>query len=424
MPNRTLPLFRLRAVEARRPRAYGRTILVRPLSFSFMTAGAVAVGGAICAFAILGTYTRHAALAGQLVPDRGLIKVYAQQVGTIVEKRVAEGTAVAQDDVLFAISSERFSSARGATERSVGEQLDLEERSLREQMARTRQLEATEQESLERMINALTPEESKLESMIESQRERLVLAADATARYAKIAAEGFLPEDNVMSQRGNELDQRARLQSLEKDLTTVRRQLTDFRNQTLTLPLKYENQLAEFGRALSSILNERTQNEVRRLVLIRAPQSGVVTAVVSEVGQVVDSSRPLLSIVPDGSTLEAHFFAPSRDVGFIEVGDRVLLRYDAYPYQRFGHHDGKVKEVSRTAVSAAELLGYVPSGPDQPTEPLYRVKVVLAAQTITAYGKQQQLQPGMLVEADVMQDTRRLYEWVLEPLYALSGRIH
>jgi len=389
-----------------------------------MTAGAVAVAGVIVAFAIWGSYTRHATLAGQLLPDRGLIKVYAQQVGTIVEKRVEEGALVAQDDVLFAISSERFSSARGATERSIGQQLDLQETSVHEQIAQTEQLATTERESLESTIKALGIEESKLQSMIESQRERVALAADATSRYTKIAEKGFIPEDNVIGQRGNELDQRTRLQGLERDLATVHRQLTDYRNQTLSLPLKYENQIAEFNRTLASIRNEQTQNEARRLVLVRAPQSGVVTAVVGDVGQVVDGSRPLLSIVPEGSSLEAHFFAPSRAIGFIEVGAPVLVRYEAYPYQRFGHHPGTVKEISRTAVSAGELLGYVSSRTDQPTEPMYRVKVVLADQSIAAYGKKQPLQPGMIVQADVLQDKRRLYEWVLEPLYTLSGRLH
>jgi membrane fusion protein len=31
---------------------------------------------------------------------------------------------------------------------------------------------------------------------------------------------------------------------------------------------------------------------------------------------------------------------------------------------------------------------------------------------------------GMTVEADVLLERRRLYEWVLEPLYALAGRLN
>jgi membrane fusion protein len=56
-------------------------------------------------------------------------------------------------------------------------------------------------------------------------------------------------------------------------------------------------------------------------------------------------------------------------------------------------------------------------------EPLYRITVNLASQTVNAYGKPQSLQAGMLLDADVLQDTRRLYEWVLEPLYSLTGKL-
>jgi membrane fusion protein len=56
------------------------------------------------------------------------------------------------------------------------------------------------------------------------------------------------------------------------------------------------------------------------------------------------------------------------------------------------------------------------------TEPMFRVKVKLASQTAQAYGLPQALQAGMQLEADVMLDTRTLFEWVLEPLYSLRGK--
>ena len=40
-----------------------------------------------------------------------------------------------------------------------------------------------------------------------------------------------------------------------------------------------------------------------------------------------------------------------------------------------------------------------------------------------AYGNAQPLQAGMVVEADVLQEKRKLYEWVLEPLYSLTGKL-
>jgi membrane fusion protein len=130
----------------------------------------------------------------------------------------------------------------------------------------------------------------------------------------------------------------------------------------------------------------------------------------------------VVSIVPDGAVLQAHLFAPSRAIGFIRPGDHVLLRYQAYPYQKFGHAQGLVASVSRTALSASDLSGTLAQASSN-GEPLYRITVTLARQTITAYGKPLALQAGILVDADILHEKRKLYEWVLEPLYSLTGKL-
>jgi multidrug efflux pump subunit AcrA (membrane-fusion protein) len=177
---------------------------------------------------------------------------------------------------------------------------------------------------------------------------------------------------------------------------------------------------------VASTSQELTESEAKRRLLITAPETGTATAVVAEIGQAVDTGRPLVSIVPQGATLQAQLYAPSKAIGFIKPGDAVLLRYQAYPYQKFGHAQGRVAAVSKTALPSSELAtigSLAGSAPGANAEPLYRITVDLHSQTINAYGKPQPLQAGMLLEADVLQDTRRLYEWVLEPLYSLTGKL-
>jgi membrane fusion protein len=62
-------------------------------------------------------------------------------------------------------------------------------------------------------------------------------------------------------------------------------------------------------------------------------------------------------------------------------------------------------------------------GNAQQGEPFYRVTVSLARQAITAYGKPEALKPGMLVDADILGEKRRLIEWLFEPLYSLKGKV-
>src|SRR5690606_8675474 len=120
------------------------------------------------------------------------------------------------------------------------------------------------------------------------------------------------------------------------------------------LALRQENQLAQLERALAEISQELIENEARRSAVVVAPSNGTATAVLAQTGQTVNADRPLLSLVPEDVDLQAELYAPSRAVGFISAGDPVRLRFDAYPYQKFGHHQGIVKSVARTALQPGE----------------------------------------------------------------------
>lgn len=231
-----------------------------------------------------------------------------------------------------------------------------------------------------------------------------------------------------MQQKQEELlDQRYRLQSQERDFIRVNRELVGLRYDLTNLSVKQQKQLSQIEREITNAEQELTESEAKRRLVITAPEPGVATAVSVETGQAVDTSKPLVSVVPHGAILQAHLYAPSKSVGFVKPGDPVLVRYQAYPYQKFGHAEGTVVSVAKTALPSNELanMGSLSNngGVGNNNEPVYRVTVALAKQTINAYGKPQILQAGMLLEADVLQDTRRLYEWVLEPLYSLTGKL-
>jgi len=55
-------------------------------------------------------------------------------------------------------------------------------------------------------------------------------------------------------------------------------------------------------------------------------------------------------------------------------------------------------------------------------EPVYRITVRPARQSVTAYGDEVPLHPGMQLDADIALEKRRLYEWLLDPLYTITGK--
>jgi membrane fusion protein len=244
------------------------------------------------------------------------------------------------------------------------------------------------------------------------------MAEDSVERYRRIRAQGFASEDLLLAKQADLLEQRGRLQSLERETNGIARQLEDVATRAGSLELRYRNQIAELERSVSAADLDIAENEARREIVVVAPANGVATGIAAVVGELVDNSAPLAFIVPAGSRLRAELYAPSRAVGFVSVGEAVLLRYEPFPYQKFGHYRGTVEAVSQTAVlptARADALG---------AEPVYQVVVALESQNVVAYGEPRSLRAGMAVEADVLLETRRLYEWVLEPLYSLRGKVN
>jgi membrane fusion protein len=409
-----IPLFRPDAVAAHRRNELGRIVIVRPVTLRAMGAAFAAVAAALAALAYFGTYTAHRTLRGRLVTERGSIDVRSPQLGTVLEKRVSEGRVVERGDTLYVISSERMSSARGATQQAIGDQLGNRRRSLLDEIANTRALAHLERESTAESIAMLTAEARQLDDATAGQAERTDLARAIAERYERMRTMGFVSEEHLLGKSADLLEQRGRLHSLARERSNVARQLADLRSRVATADVRYENQIAELTRAIAETELQIAENEARRAISVVAPDAGIVTGVRADVGEPVDSAAPLAFIVPVGSALQARLYAPSRAVGFLVVGQDVLLRYEAYPYQKFGHYRGRVTAISQTALAPAAAERAGGSG-----EPMYEVAVALERQTVTAYGEPRPLRPGMAVEADVLLETRRLYEWVLEPLYSL-----
>lgn len=138
-------------------------------------------------------------------------------------------------------------------------------------------------------------------------------------------------------------------------------------------------------------------------------------------GQMLNAGQSAIAILPNNTDLVARIMVNTQSIGFIQPGQRVVLRYKAFPYQKFGQQYGKVIEVSRTALSPQEVTTL--TGKNNVQEQQYRVLVSLDKQTITAYSQNEKLKPGMALDADFIVDKRRLYEWVLEPIFALGHKI-
>jgi membrane fusion protein len=417
-------MFRPQAIEHARTGRRGNVLLARPLSYSCLTLLFVAVAAGIVIFFALFSYTRKAHVPGVLLPAQGLIRVLPAQPAVVAERRVREGQAVKAGDVLFVLKSERSTAGTGNVEKAVASLLQMRRDSFSDEQEQLRLQANQRMQAAERRAEDFKADIKRIEEQMVLQQRRISLAEEALQRYTDLQASKFVSAVQVQEKQVDVLDQQQRLADLrrakaasERELATAQATLRD-----LQLQARRDQQAGE--RSMAALEQDLTENEARREIVVRAPQDGTVTAITAEPGQWASGNQALAFILPAGSELEAELYAPSRSAGFVRPGMDVLLRYQAYSYQKFGQARGRVREVSSTAMRPEELpLPGATLSAGAASEPLYRVRVKLDRQTVRAYGVEQALKSGMVLDASVLLEQRRLYEWVLEPLYTISGRL-
>ena len=411
-------LFRQAALDFHREKLLGDVVLVRPLSVSLLTGAAVCIALAVLGFAWWGEYTRKAHVVGYLEPNKGVIKVYAPQAGTLIEKHVVEGQAVQQGAVLFVVSSERSSREATETQATAIAQLRRRRESLQEELAKQGHIDRIQLATAQERVRGMDAELAHLAAELQLQEQHVASAAGTVERYRLLVAKGLAAEMQAQQKREELLDQQSRFHSLQRSRLTLEREMDTLKRERTSNDLKAKNQRAAIERNISALEQELTEYESRRQVVIVAPSNGVVTTILSVQGQNIIPSTPLLSLMPMDAVLEAHLLIPSRSMGFIAPRQTVAVRYQAFPYQRFGSAKGRITEIAKTLITPNEVTLPVPL-----QEPVYRVTVALETQTVTAYGTELPLQAGMVLDADIALDQRRIFEWVFDPLYSITGRL-
>lgn len=139
---------------------------------------------------------------------------------------------------------------------------------------------------------------------------------------------------------------------------------------------------------------------------VRAPRAGRVAelAVFTVGGRVADGEK-LMTIVPVDEAIEIEASVSNRDVGFVKAGQRAFLKFDAFPFERYGIVRGTVRQVASDA-RREEATG----------EWVYPVEVELDRPYVEAAGQRFPVQPGMTATIDVVTGERRYISYVFEPI--------
>ena len=410
-------LFRKEALDYMERQNDGQVIIIRPLSFTIMTTGVCIFLILLLVFLIFAGYTRNELAKGTLIPDGEFAKVYTFKPGVIKQVFVAEGDLVEQGDDLFILEANQYNGTGENTTEFVKQELEKAISLHQQGIDREKRSNALELEHIKQSIaykkNAL--EHSK--KLINSQSEKVEALKKEYLGLDKLLKKGLISSTEFNNKYSVYIDSIISLDQLRADTDNLERDIQDLEYQLKRTPYQLEERISSMELDISEAEQRLSELSASGKFAVKAPISGRVTSILGKVGAYTNNETPLLVILPDQFNLKAELYIPTRIISFVDKGQPVKVRYDAFPYQKFGYYRGYVESVSQSVLQANELHTNV-----KLDEPVYRVTVVLDQQTVASYGKRFPLQPGMLLEAYLEGEKRSLLEWVFEPILGVKNK--
>ena len=166
-----------------------------------------------------------------------------------------------------------------------------------------------------------------------------------------------------------------------------------------------EQRIAANKRQLDELSSERAQlDQSVKYQALRAPVDGTVFNLkANQAGYVANSTEPMMEIVPQ-DLLVARVFIPSKDFGFIRVGQKVDLRIDAFSFSEFGDMEGTVRSLAADALPPDEQFPYY----------RYPAEIELDTQQFISNEVPLDLRSGMSLNANIKLRKRRVITFVTD----------
>jgi hemolysin D len=211
-------------------------------------------------------------------------------------------------------------------------------------------------------------------------------------------------ENDLERTRGSEIDLTHRLEKTQADRQSF---IEDFRRTAFQ---EFVDTLAKRNDAAEDLKKAELR---RQMIVLRAPADSVVLEVAHvSVGSVVREAETIFVLAPRNSPLEAEVNVETKDIADIAVGQLVRLKFDPFPFQKFGTGSGRVRVISKDTFSPEPEKG----GAAHPSPPFYRVRIDMTNVRLRGKPDQIRMIPGMTLTAEMNVGNRTVISYFLYPL--------
>ncbi len=398
-----------------------------------------ALAAAVVLFVAWATFSeveRIVITQGRLVNPLPNIVVQPLETSIIQRIEVRTGQVVRKGDVLATLDP-TFAQADEAQLRTRLRSLDTQTRGLNDELSGRKgaggsggadsqlqaQLSAERQANYQAQISKMDQNLARLAASLQTNRrdqdvlsQRMKSLVEMEAMQEALMAQQFGAKLHLLEARdrrlGGERDlemARNREQEIKREMSALEAEKTAF---VKGWRQKMMEDLLSTSRDRDGV-NEQLQKADKRkeLVSLVAPADAVVLEIAKlSQGSVVQAAEKMFTLVPLGDQMEVEVSVDAADIGYVKVGDKAHVKFDAFPYQKHGMLDGSLRTLSEDAFrrDAAAANGSL--------DAYYLSRIHLAPGTLHNMAPGMRLLPGMTVSAEIVVGKRSVISYLIWPL--------
>ncbi|HDU8310715.1 TPA: HlyD family secretion protein, partial [Morganella morganii subsp. sibonii] len=416
-------MFRQEALDNRKMKWRGKALLLPGIPLWIIMAACSVFLIVFLIFIIFGSYTRQVNATGEVTTFPRAVTIYANAQGFVTKQYVREGQHIKKGDPVYIIDVSKTTSS--------GVVSDNQRREIEGQLLRVDSMITRLEDNKRDTLDALEKQKSlyidaykRSAGIVKRAEEGISIMKNNMENYRSYQKQGLINKDQLLNQVVTYYSQQNSLLGLSGQNEQNALQITSLESQILTQAAEFDNRIYQMELQRYELQKEMVNTDVGGEIIVRALTDGRVDSLGVTVGQMVNPGDTLLQILPENiSQYWLVLWVPNDALPYLNIGDAVNIRYEAFPAEKFGQFAATIQMISKTPASPQEMMTYAgaPKVSQMPQSiPYYKVIVRPEKQMIAYDGRELSLQNGMKANTSLFLEKRKIYQWMVSPFYDMK----
>lgn len=410
-------MFRKKFLSSRKNLFYSEVNISSRTSDSFLLFLFFIVTLSLLAFVFFVKIPKNEKVKGYLYPSNGLVTITSKYNGTIDFIINKNGGNVTVGNVLSVINSESWYENGGSVEDDLLEIAISKKKHLNDKLMKLDYLKNKKITTINEQSNRKKIEIAKVDDNIFLINKIIENISKNEIAYEKLQSKGYVSKEKIDSITNDLLKYRREIEDLNLLKIIKNNEILDNLRLVSEIEADFDVKYVDINTSILDIENSIKLIQSKSEKSIVSNVDGKVITLLKKKGEYIKSDEVIMTILPHYSVLEAKLLVPSKSIGLIKNGHDVKIKFDAFPFQRFGIHHGTVTDIGKSILLPTDIN----NNPVNMKESFYQVTVNLPHQSIFAYGEEYMLEPGMTFNAEVVLERITILDRVLDPIRALRG---